>query len=185
MTTTSASMSHLAGVVDAARCCAAISTPEAVTPVSAAAPSPAPLTKSRRLIRLLRVRLRSIGALPGCRWYAGAPISQARSLRTGVIVRGLLHRRCRRMPPAGQEDVMQKSHLAAVCALAMVAVAVEPRASAQTPAVVPVTDAVLANPDHGDWLHISRTYDQHRFSPLTQITRSNVGRLRMVWSRGL
>src|SRR5205085_6188855 len=49
----------------------------------------------------------------------------------------------------------------------------------------PVTTAVLANPDPADWLHISRTYDEHRFSPLNQIKKSNVAQLRMAWSRGL
>ena len=42
-----------------------------------------------------------------------------------------------------------------------------------------------ANPDPADWLHISRTYNQHRFSPLTQINKGNVAQLRMAWSRGL
>ena len=50
---------------------------------------------------------------------------------------------------------------------------------------VPVTKTMLANPDPADWLHISRTYDQHRFSPLKQITKGNVAQLRMAWSRGL
>ena len=31
---------------------------------------------------------------------------------------------------------------------------------------VPVTDAVLANPDPSDWLHMNRTYNQQRHSPL-------------------
>ena len=58
-------------------------------------------------------------------------------------------------------------------------------AIAQSGAFVPVTDAKLAHPDAADWLHISRTYDQQRFSPLTQINKGNVAQLRMVWSRGL
>src|SRR5215213_7910668 len=48
----------------------------------------------------------------------------------------------------------------------------------------PVTDAVLANPDPADWLMVSRTFDQQRFSPLDQINKSNVGQLRMAWTRG-
>ena len=60
-----------------------------------------------------------------------------------------------------------------------------PAAFAQTGAFVPVTQAMQANPDPGDWLHISRTYNQQRFSPLTQINKSNVAQLRMAWSRGL
>src|SRR5258708_5684863 len=49
----------------------------------------------------------------------------------------------------------------------------------------PVTDQVLANPDPGDWLMLNRTFDQQRYSPLDQINKSNVGQLRMAWSRGL
>jgi PQQ-dependent dehydrogenase (methanol/ethanol family) len=60
-----------------------------------------------------------------------------------------------------------------------------PVARAQSGGFVPVTQAVQANPDPGDWLHISRTYNQHRFSPLTQINKGNVAQLRMAWSRGL
>jgi PQQ-dependent dehydrogenase (methanol/ethanol family) len=57
--------------------------------------------------------------------------------------------------------------------------------AAQSGAFVPVTDAMLANPDPSDWLQLSRTYDEHRFSPLNQINKNNVAQLRMAWSRGL
>ncbi len=43
-----------------------------------------------------------------------------------------------------------------------------------TAAFVPVTDQVLANPDPADWLMVSRTFNQQRFSPLNQINKSNV-----------
>lgn len=56
---------------------------------------------------------------------------------------------------------------------------------AQAGAFVPVTPAMQADPDPADWLHISRTYNQHRFSPLNQINKGNVAQLRMAWSRGL
>src|SRR5438094_9026639 len=56
---------------------------------------------------------------------------------------------------------------------------------AYTQSFVPVTDAMLSNPDPADWLMMSRTYDEQRFSPLDQINKSNVGQLRMAWSRGL
>ena len=49
----------------------------------------------------------------------------------------------------------------------------------------PVTEEMLLNPDSSDWLMISRTFDEQRFSPLDQITRENVGRLALAWSRGL
>ena len=60
-----------------------------------------------------------------------------------------------------------------------------PVVRAQSRPFVPVTQATLVAPDPADWLHISRTYDQHRFSPLTQINKGNVAQLRMTWSRGL
>jgi alcohol dehydrogenase (cytochrome c) len=49
----------------------------------------------------------------------------------------------------------------------------------------PVTAAMLRDPDPGDWLMYSRTYDAQRFSPLKQIDTSNVGKLALAWSRGL
>ncbi len=58
-------------------------------------------------------------------------------------------------------------------------------ASAQTADFRPVTDATLASPDPADWLMLSRTFDEQRFSPLNQINKSNVGQLRMAWARGL
>lgn len=79
---------------------------------------------------------------------------------------------------------MKKSCLVAAVVLGAVAVS-GPGVGAQGEGFVPVTPAVLANPDAGDWLHISRTYNQQRFSPLTQINKGNVAQLRMAWSRGL
>jgi alcohol dehydrogenase (cytochrome c) len=49
----------------------------------------------------------------------------------------------------------------------------------------PVTQDMLINPPAADWLQISRTYDEQRYSPLHQINKSNVAKLRMVFSRGL
>ena len=49
----------------------------------------------------------------------------------------------------------------------------------------PVTDAMLQNPDPGDWLTWRRTLDGWGYSPLQQIDRDNVGALRMVWTRAL
>ena len=51
--------------------------------------------------------------------------------------------------------------------------------------VVPVTDAMLHDPDPSDWLMWRRTLDSWGYSPLDQIDRSNVGDLRMAWSRAL
>src|SRR6201984_3206289 len=45
-----------------------------------------------------------------------------------------------------------------------------------------VTDERLEHPDAGDWLMYRRTYDGSGFSPLRQITASNVGKLSLAWS---
>ncbi|MCY3730713.1 MAG: PQQ-binding-like beta-propeller repeat protein, partial [Rhodospirillaceae bacterium] len=47
---------------------------------------------------------------------------------------------------------------------------------------VPVTDAVLENPQPGDWLRWRRASDGSGYSPLDQIDRDNVGDLRLAWS---
>jgi alcohol dehydrogenase (cytochrome c) len=57
--------------------------------------------------------------------------------------------------------------------------------SAQRPAFEPVTQKVLENPSPDDWLMYSRTYDAQRFSPLTQITKQNVGQLREAFVKEL
>jgi alcohol dehydrogenase (cytochrome c) len=49
-------------------------------------------------------------------------------------------------------------------------------------ALTSVTDAMLENPAPADWMMWRRTYDGLGYSPLRQITRSNVGRLRAAWS---
>jgi alcohol dehydrogenase (cytochrome c) len=50
---------------------------------------------------------------------------------------------------------------------------------------IPVTDAMLQNPDPADWLSWRRTLDSWGYSPLDEINRGNVGGLELVWSRGL
>ena len=49
----------------------------------------------------------------------------------------------------------------------------------------PVTQEMLVDPPAADWLQLSRTYDEQRFSPLDQINKSNVAKLQMVFARGL
>ena len=47
--------------------------------------------------------------------------------------------------------------------------------------LTPVTDALLRRPPPEDWLSWRRTLDGHGYSPLNQITRANVNRLRLAW----
>ena len=49
----------------------------------------------------------------------------------------------------------------------------------------PVTDAMLRNPDPGDWLMFRRTYNGQSYSPLDKVNRSNVRNLQLVWSWGI
>src|SRR5712691_8412468 len=58
-------------------------------------------------------------------------------------------------------------------------------APAQVKNYKPVTQQMLESPPADDWLMFSRTYDAQRFSPLKQITKQNVGQLRMIWTRGI
>ena len=50
-----------------------------------------------------------------------------------------------------------------------------------------VDDARLAagEPDGANWLSYGRTYDEQRFSPLTQVSDTNVGQLGLAWSADL
>ncbi len=45
----------------------------------------------------------------------------------------------------------------------------------------PVTDAMLRQPDDGDWLMIRRNYEAWSYSPLGAIDRGNVGELELAW----
>ena len=75
--------------------------------------------------------------------------------------------------------------VAVAVALAGFASAGETAADGDAPAFVPVSDAILENPDPADWLSWRRTTNGHGYSPLEQITRDNVASLRMVWTRAL
>lgn len=46
---------------------------------------------------------------------------------------------------------------------------------------IPVTDAMLENPDPADWPMIRRNYQAHSYSPLDQINTDNVGNLSLEW----
>ena len=52
----------------------------------------------------------------------------------------------------------------------------------ESPPYPTVTDERLQHPEAGDWLMYRRTYDGSGFSPLRQITTSNVGKLSLAWS---
>ena len=59
--------------------------------------------------------------------------------------------------------------------------------AAQTPqqSFTPVTDEMLWKPSPNDWLTWRRTLDSWGYSPLKEIDRNNVSKLKMTWSRGI
>jgi alcohol dehydrogenase (cytochrome c) len=76
---------------------------------------------------------------------------------------------------------MQRTRLyRTLTALALVALVGIP-ALAQR-AWTPVTDAMIANPDAGDWLQWRGTLDNWGYSPLDQVNRDTVGDLELAWA---
>lgn len=55
-------------------------------------------------------------------------------------------------------------------------------ALAQEREFVPVTDAMLADPDPADWRMWRRTLNGWAFSPLDEIDRGNVSGLELIWT---
>jgi quinohemoprotein ethanol dehydrogenase len=57
--------------------------------------------------------------------------------------------------------------------------------ASQTPKPVASARSTSAESNTSDWLMYGRTNDDHRFSPLTQISEQTIGQLGLVWSREL
>ena len=85
------------------------------------------------------------------------------------------------MPASGSPSLLVSAALACVA----VALATPLPAEAQGARIDPVTDAELQDPPPEEWLMWRRTLDGWGYSPLDQINRDNVDRLRMVWTRAL
>ena len=84
------------------------------------------------------------------------------------------------MTERSETGSLRSSATLAVCAVA--ALLAHASASAE---FVPVTDAMLTDPDPADWLMWRRTLDSHGYSPLDEIDRDNVADLSLVWSQDL
>jgi alcohol dehydrogenase (cytochrome c) len=83
--------------------------------------------------------------------------------------------------------VIRFSAVTAVFALVVAVGAQQPPPTTATPVpavlqgYAAVTAERLKNPEAGNWLTVRRTYDGWGYSPLEQITPSNVARLKPVW----
>jgi glucose dehydrogenase len=69
--------------------------------------------------------------------------------------------------------------------VALLAAVIATVSFAQERQIKPITTAMLQKPSENDWLMFSRTYDAQRFSPLDQIKKSNVGQLKLAWSKDM
>jgi quinohemoprotein ethanol dehydrogenase len=69
-----------------------------------------------------------------------------------------------------------------VAGAAVAVVVVLGLAAAQSVNVIDTARLTSADRDAGNWLMYGRTYDDHRYSPLTAINEQTVGRLGLVWS---
>lgn len=78
-----------------------------------------------------------------------------------------------------------RNHSVATVMVTVSVVMAGPAATAQVRDFAPVTDALLLNPDPGDWINWRRTLDGWGFSPLDQIDVSNADQLQLVWARTL
>ena len=65
--------------------------------------------------------------------------------------------------------------------IVIIVAAVNP-VGAQQSDFVPVSDAVLRNPDPADWLSWRRDHGASGYSPLQQVNRQNVGKLGLAWA---
>ena len=73
----------------------------------------------------------------------------------------------------------------ALFVMLMVMAVTAPVAVSQNRRFTPVTAEMLEKPSADDWLMFSRTYDAQRYSPLNQIKKSNVGQLKLAWSKDM
>ncbi len=78
---------------------------------------------------------------------------------------------------------MRNAHVQAT--ITTIAFAAMLAAHAESSPYEPVSDAMLRDPDAQDWLLYSRTYDNHRYSPLDQIDRDTVRHIDLIWSRDM
>ena len=70
---------------------------------------------------------------------------------------------------------------AALSAIALTAAALLLGAAAPVPANVDGARLAKADAEPGQWMAPGRTYDEQRFSPLTQVNEQTVGKLGLAW----
>src|SRR6478609_6185272 len=84
---------------------------------------------------------------------------------------------------AGGVDMGRLPSFAVALVLGIATIGTLARTALSADAARPVDAQRIVNADKepGQWLSPGRTYDEQRFSPLTQINVANVGRLGLAW----
>ncbi len=103
----------------------------------------------------------------------GAPLGQALNASSAFVIRSVATGR----PTIALQANGQASQSATPASSGLKGLTV----SGEVKNYVPVTDAMLRNPDPGDWLMIRRNYQAWSYSPLAEINTSNVKQLQLVW----
>ena len=80
---------------------------------------------------------------------------------------------------------MDKSIRIRLLTSSVLLIALSAVASSQAPKQVDTARLTGADSDTGNWVMYGRTYDDHRFSPLTKINEQTIGQLGLMWSREL
>ena len=80
---------------------------------------------------------------------------------------------------------MDKSIRIRLLTSSVLLIALSAVASSQAPKQVDAARLTGADSDTGNWVMYGRTYDDHRFSPLTKINEQTIGQLGLMWSREL
>jgi alcohol dehydrogenase (cytochrome c) len=112
--------------------------------------------------------LQANGAPVGTRALAAATPARIGSLANGQI-------------PAALRELLAKEATADQSRASRTAMAKGLTVTGQLKSYVPVTDGTLRNPSPADWLMARGNYQSWSYSPLTQITPENLGRLQLAW----
>ena len=79
-------------------------------------------------------------------------------------------------------DMLSSARVSAFCVVCAAVAGGVASAQSLSDDYTPVTEAMLLSPPAGEWLMWRRTYDHWGYSPLDQITTSNVDGLRLGWA---
>ena len=127
-----------------------------------------------------------MGAGGSCEWVSAAELHASTANRLKRNYDGFWTSRMALMAKeVGMLALRSGRFVVCLWVMGLAAVFLGDAAYGQVSEFVPVTDEILQDPPPDDWLMWRRTLNGWGYSPLDEINGDNVGRLQMVWSRGL